>query len=158
MTGDSPVSRSPHLEDWLNISAMVLLCVAGWIILMVLIAAATGWRRLAEFYRADYSFSGKKFLFQTASLRAGMGYNGALTIGVNSEGMHVSVIFPFRFGHPPLFFSWGDVSSTAKRVWRIDTVVLQFSRCPSIPFGISKRLADKLAQASSGQFMKEEDI
>ncbi len=143
------------MQNWPNISLIVLLCIAGWVILMNLISVLTGWRRFAEFYRAERPFSGKKFFAQRARLRAGMGYNGVLTIGADPQGLYVSVFVVFGFGHSPLFIPWEDVSATAKRVWRINMVILQFSKCPSIPFWISKRLADKLAMASGHQLVDD---
>jgi hypothetical protein len=140
------------LDDWLEISLIALLITVSWISIMLLVSAGAGWRRLAEFYRADRPFEGKKFFLQSARLRYRMSYNNILTIGANSEGIHVSVFFPFTLGHPPLYFPWHDVSARAERMWWIDIVVLQFSKCPSIPFFISKRLADKLKGASGIQF------
>ena len=143
------------MEDWLEISLIALLITVSWVVIMLLVSAGAGWRGLAEFYRADRPFEGKKFFLQSARLRYGMSYNNILTIGANSEGIHVSVFFPFTVGHPPLFFPWYDVSATAKRVWRFDVLTLQFSRCPPIPFLISKRLADKLEGASGVKFNED---
>lgn len=145
------------MENWLAIFPKVALFIIVWSIIMLLIAAGGGWRSLAEFYRADRSFEGRRFYFQSARLRYGMGYNHILTIGANSEGIYISAPFPFAIGHPPLFFPWQDVSATTRRMWRADFVILEFSKRPSVPMWISIRLADKLTQASAGQFIKEED-
>jgi hypothetical protein len=155
--GAKVVEKTP-LDDWLEISLIALLIIASWIAIMLLVSAGAGWRRLADFYSADRPFEGKKFFLQSARLRYRMSYNNILTIGANPEGIHVSVFFPFTVGHPTLFVPWEEVSAEAKHVWWIGIVLLQFSRCPSIPFWISRRLADKLVQASGVQFIKEEDI
>ncbi len=145
------------MQELPKIILIVIACAAGWVILMNLVAMLTGWKMLAEFYREQWPYSGEKFRGQRASLRWGMGYNGVLTIGANTEGLHASVFPPFQFGHAPLFIPWEEISATTKRVWRINIVLLQFSRCPSVPFCISRHLADRLEQASGFKLNAEQD-
>jgi hypothetical protein len=147
------------MEIWSETTFIILLAVMGWIALTYLIApyiaAFTGWRRLAEFYHANVPFSGRKFYAQSARLRARGSYNNVLTVGANPEGMYVSVFVLFRSGHPPLFIPWEDVSAEAKRVRWVNVVILNFARCPDIPFWISRKLANQLEQASGVQFISE---
>jgi hypothetical protein len=141
--------------DTIYIVLFIALFVAWWIVVMNVIAAASGWRQLAGSYRARALFSGKKFYACGARLRVGMGNNNVFTVGADPEGMYVSVFALFRPGHPPLFIPWEDVSTEVKRIWWINGVTLRFTRCPSIPFWISRRLADKLEMASDVRFISE---
>ncbi len=86
-----------------------------------------------------------------------MGYNNILTIGADSRAMYVSIFILFRLAHPPLIITWTDISAEAKRIWRINVVILHFAKYPSIPFWMSRRLADKLEQASGVKLVNEEN-
>jgi hypothetical protein len=79
-----------------------------------------------------------------------MNYGGFLTVGVNKMGLHLSVWFLFRIGHPPLFVPWRDITMTERKKFLGWRVVFQFARCPTIPFTITKRLADKINEAKKG--------
>ena len=148
----------PGMFGFDNRYLLIPLFIVGWIVLMRLISAGTGWRSLARFYRSERPFSGKKYHAQSARLRAGMGYNYILTIGADPQGLYVSVFFLFGAGHPALFIPWADISGVAKRVWKVEVVLLSFERSPKIPFWISRRLADNISQASGAQFFSDESV
>ncbi len=84
-------------------------------------------------------------------MRMGANYGNCLIVCVNPDGIHLSVLFLFRIGHPPLFVLWPDVSMKEKRVlFFFKQVELRFSKCPSIPFVISRRLMNKISDALGG--------
>jgi hypothetical protein len=124
---------------------LVLIFIFCWIALSILIARLSGWARLASHYRTDAPPDGNRFRFQSAGMRFGTNYGGCLTVGVNRIGLYLAVWFLFRFGHPPLVISWRDITMTERKKFFMQQVVFRFDRCPSIPFIISKRLADKIA-------------
>jgi hypothetical protein len=67
---------------------------------------------------------------------------------VNPNGIYLSVLFIFRIGHPPLFIPWPDVSMREKRfLIFFKQVELWFSKCPSIPVVISRRLMNRISDA-----------
>ena len=123
----------------------VLIFIFGWIAVSILIAQLSGWARLARHYRADTPHDGIRFHFQSVGMRFGTNYSGCLSVGVNRKGLYLVVWFLFRFGHPPLIIPWRDITMTERKKFFIQQVVFRFTRCPSIPFVISKRLADKIA-------------
>ena len=125
---------------------LVLIFIFCWIALSILIALLSGWTRLARHYRADVPRDGVRFRFQSAGMRFGTNYSGCLTVGVNRKGLCLGVWFLFCFGHPPLVIPWRDITMTERKKFFMQQVVFRFARCPSIPFIISKRLADKIAQ------------
>jgi hypothetical protein len=124
---------------------LVIIIIFCWIALSILIAKLSGWARLTRHYRADAPFDGARFHFQSAGMRFGMNYGGCLTVGVNRMGLYLAVWFLFRIGHPPLLIPWRDITMTERKKFFIQQVVFQFARCPTIPFIIGKRLADKIA-------------
>lgn len=156
-SGKGVIGSLPCMRNWPDIALIVLLFIATWVAVVNIISLLGGWRSLGKSYRADRPFSGQRFWFQSAGLRTMTSYNNVLTIGANEEGLYLSVFFLFRFGHPPLFIPWEDISGTPKRVLWMKTVKLQFQKCPSVPVSISKRLADKLERASGVQFIADKD-
>jgi hypothetical protein len=135
-----PSSPFPYLA--------ILLFVAIWIVLLKLASFLGGWRDLARVYREQEPFSGKRFRFQSARMRAGTNYNMILFFGTNIYGLHISVLLPFVFGHPALFIPWEDISAEPKRLFWFKMVNLSFEKCPGIPLMISKKFATKLSHAS----------
>jgi len=79
-----------------------------WLLISSLIAKFGGWSRLATVYRAYDPPRGKAMYFQSASFDLA-NYNSCLTFHITEQGLHISVLFPFRFGHPPLFIPWRDM-------------------------------------------------
>jgi hypothetical protein len=77
-------------------------------------------------------------------------YNNCVTIGANFQGIHLSVLFLFRVGHPPIFIPWEDVTVKPRpRRW-LPAVELNFRQRPHVPLIISRRLSERL-QAASGR-------
>ena len=123
----------------------VLIFIFGWIAVSILIAQLSGWARLASHYRDDAPLDGIRFHFQSAGMRFGTNYSGCLTVGVNRKGLYLMVWLLLRFGHPPLVIPWRDITMSERKRFFMKQVVFRLTRCPSIPFFISKRLADKIA-------------
>jgi hypothetical protein len=123
----------------------VLIFIFCWIALSILIARLSGWARLARHYRAEAPLDGTRFRFQSAGMRFATNYGGCLTVGVNRRGLYLAVWLLFRIGHPSLFIPWRDITMTERKKFFMQQVVFRFTCCPSIPFIINKRLADKIA-------------
>ena len=88
-----------------------------WCFLMWAIAHVFGWSSLARHYRAADRFTGKLRHFRSGKI-GWSNYSGCLTVGANSEGLYLAVIFLFRVGHPPLFIPWTDiVAAHGKVLW-----------------------------------------
>ena len=124
-----------------------LFFLALWFGISFLLSVFGGWRQLSKCYRSTGFFKGRKFYFQSAAMRLLTGYNRVLILGINSEGLYLSILFLFRVGHPPLLVPWEDISWTEKPGRFFGGFKLQFASCPSIPFLISRRLMEKIANA-----------
>jgi hypothetical protein len=42
-------------------------------------------------------------------------YNSVLHVGVQPEGLHLSVMALFRVGHPPLLIPWDEITDVRRR-------------------------------------------
>jgi len=69
-------------------------------------------------------------------------------MGAGPWGLHLSVLFPFRPGHPPLLIPWQDISAIeTKRGF--GGYEMRFRRVPGVAMQVSKDLGDAL-QAEAG--------
>jgi hypothetical protein len=93
-----------------NLELIILVILVCWVGISYVIAHIGGWFRLARFYRFSGAFLGERWRFQSAQMRWKVGYNNCLTVGASPEGLYLSVMFILRFGHPPLFVPWSDIS------------------------------------------------
>ncbi len=89
-------------------------------------------------------------------MRWGVNYNGLINIAADTAGIHLSIFFIFRAGHPPLFIPFSEISAAAmtRRLW-FSMIKLEFARCPSAYLLIPLKTADVLSQASGSQFQIE---
>jgi hypothetical protein len=108
------------------------------------ISRLTGWAALARFYAAKQPFEGTKWRFQSGSMRFQSGYNNCLTIGANTIGLFVSVLFLFRPGHPPLLIPWNEITTSERTVLWIKIVELRFRSVPNVPLRLRGSLMDKV--------------
>jgi len=118
--------------------------VAFWLGICFLLSSFSGWRQLSECYPSTGLFQGRRFYFQSAMMRLWVSYNGVLTLGMDPAGLQISILFPFRAGHPPLFVPWEDISWEERPGRFFGGFRLQFAKCPSIPFLISRRLMERI--------------
>jgi hypothetical protein len=130
--------RWPHI---------LIFVVVGWFLLMALIARISGWKTLSDSYQAQSGFDGPKLRFKSASLRWSTNYGNCLFFGVNPQGVHISILVLFRYGHPDLFIPWTDISYTPGRKFWFNIVRFAFLKTPAIPFIVSERLAQRIFQA-----------
>lgn len=147
-----------RLREWFWPIALIIICLAGWILFSHLISYMSGWRRLATTYRATQPFSGTWMRPWAASMGWGVNYNGLINVGTDSAGIHLSIFFLFRAGHPPLLIPFGDVSAMGMRTWRtfwFSMAKLEFRRCPSAYLLIPLKAAEKLSQFGGFPFQIE---
>jgi len=136
-----------------NINPILLgfaFAVFAWVTMFTLTSHIGGWATLAGQYRASETFTGSRWQFEKAQMRWLIGYNHCLTIGADPRGLYVSMFFPFRIAHPPLFIPWRDISFVSRKFLWVKGVELRLGRENIIPFRISDRLAQKLKSAAAG--------
>ncbi|WP_425615297.1 hypothetical protein NA78x_005212 [Anatilimnocola sp. NA78] len=85
-----------------------------WVLLLHLIAYLGGWKELARRFPDDQTHEGKLYRFQSgavtpiARIDLPCNYGSSLKLRVCTQGLGISVIAPFRFGHAPLFIPWDE--------------------------------------------------
>jgi hypothetical protein len=127
-------------EVWL--AALLFLLI--WVGVITAIGYLSGWNRLATRYRADREFHGRLWRFQSGRMRWGMGYNNCLTVGADGLGLYLSMLVPFRMGHPPLFVRWQDLTVTPVKWLFFRGCKIEFRYDPGLSLSISERLEDRL--------------
>jgi len=132
----------------LNPLYFAIFFVILWILLNFIISRLTGWARMAAHYHKAGGFTGKVWRFQTITTRRGMGYRGSTNVGADSRGLHLSLFFLFRFGHPPLFVPWRDITITEKQIFRSKALELRFRKTGDLPVRIFAELGARLAEAA----------
>jgi hypothetical protein len=121
-----------------------------WVAVCILLSRMSGWHKLAEKYiRIDF-VSGEKWRFRSARLRHSVGYNGCVNFYANREGLGISIFFPFRVGHPPLFIPWTDISISKETKFFRKMISFKVGREFPIPIIVYERLGYKIL-AVAGQ-------
>lgn len=99
-------------------SPWFLIFFAGmWLSITGLLSLLSGWAGLASQWKAQTKYAGERFRYRSGSM--GMrylpvGYGSCLTVTVSDAGLGLSILFPFRFLSPPLFFPWSEISSVTE--------------------------------------------
>jgi hypothetical protein len=139
-----------------GVPAWAVVAFAAFVMgLGLLVSQVGGWATLARAYPSPRPFTGPRWRGQSAGMRWGVTYNGSLTVGADPQGLHLSILFVFRVGHPPLFVPWGDVTAVHEKsrrmpfsILRVGYVELRFRRAPAVPLRIREALAWRLAGAA----------
>ena len=78
------------------------------------ISAFSGWKGLAEHFRAGCDVAGERFRFVSGLLCAGMlpaRFNNCLSVTIAPDGFGMSMLFVVRPFHAPLLFPWTAVQA-----------------------------------------------
>ena len=102
-------------------------------------ARTGGWSALAGSYARSDRPEGTAFRFGSGNLGLAS-YRGCLWFVSGVRGLHVSVLFLFRPGHPPLFVPWSDVTAHAVRGWVFEHVELGFARQPEVRLRLARSM------------------
>lgn len=129
---------------------IVFICL--WLFISVSISYISGWWSLSQYYRTKtYNFK-KIWRFQTIAMRMMARYGGCINIGVTDKGLFLSVLFLFRFAHPPLFIPWEDISAEKYNFLFIKSVKLSFSKVPNVPLYLRDKLARNINAEIDGRW------
>ena len=89
-----------------------------WFVVTGLLARAGGWASMARTFRATQPPSGQRFRFASGSMGRGavpVNYGACLFVSVNDVGIHLSLLYPFRFQSPALFIPWSQMESVTEK-------------------------------------------
>lgn len=128
-----------------------MLAIAGflgfWHVLLTGIARFGGWGKLADRFVATVQPTDGK-LYRAQSMNIGMtNYNGCIWMRVTARGLYLSVLFPFRPGHPPLLIPWHVITHvTEKKRLGFTTYVLDIGQPRITTLEIRKTLLERIEQ------------
>jgi hypothetical protein len=108
----------------------------------------SGWFTLSRRFRKQIEPCGETRtagpFFYSVCIRFWLSYNQVIRITASEDALYLSVLFPFRIGHPPLCIPWKEIQlGRTKFLWR-RYVVLTLGNQERIPMRISERMARKL--------------
>lgn len=109
-----------------------------------------GWGKLAQRYKRVTPITGTTWWLQSAGIRryVEVNYGNCLIVTVNDEGIGLSVLFPFRLGHPPLFIPWSEVLvAQVRRFFLFNRVRLTFPEEASVRIDMNTKLAERIQKA-----------
>jgi hypothetical protein len=148
---------------WTFPVVFVALWVGLWIGVFHVIALWGGWKTLAESYAsgsdpsdAAVAAAGERFRMRSARFRAGCSYSHCITFAATPWGLHLSLPFPFSFGHAPLRLPWSELRAREETVWLIPVVVLSTTRHPDLPIKVSRGLGRRLLAGAGAAAISEE--
>jgi hypothetical protein len=127
---------------------IVLYVICLWLAVSFTISLIGGWFELGRVYRASGPFHGERWRFQDAQFRLIGSYRNVLSVGANAEGLYLSVFFPFRFCHPPLFIPWRDISAKPVRYFWYRMYRFEFRQAPSVHLRLKEKLVKKIQGAA----------
>jgi len=87
----------------------IALFAAIWMAVSLILSFVGGWRALAREYRAPHTVPAGGWVERRAVFSGRARYKNALRLRADGTGIYLSAAFPFRIGHPPLFFPWQDL-------------------------------------------------
>jgi hypothetical protein len=111
------------------------------------VSFVTGWRLLAQRFRAPKPFLGKPkwYPFRTVRMRVWANYSGSLKLLLTAEGLYMAPIFLFGPGHPPLLIPWSEIEvHRTEFLWVHYHVLILGKSQERIPMRISDRFAREL--------------
>jgi hypothetical protein len=85
-----------------------------WVAVSLVLSHMGGWSKLAEHYADHQHVSGETYYMRSGFVGA-INYKSCLNLRVCETGLRLSVLFPFRVGHPPLFIPWDQFHSISEK-------------------------------------------
>ncbi|KAA3656831.1 MAG: hypothetical protein DWQ04_29950 [Chloroflexi bacterium] len=138
---------------------IMLIFVAGlWSAINLFVSRVFGWHKISEQYWGQLTQYNKRFFMQTLATSFLGHYSGIVNIAVSNDYLGISVIFPYRIGHPPLKIPLEDISGVQKTTFIFPKVHLQLRKIPAQDVTISLRLAEKIEKASGGAWTFERPL
>lgn len=151
------------------VAVVIVAWLGFWVGLISMIARLGGWRRLALAYPFDEanqlrekshplgidvneakqnSPARKTFAMQSLVLGRFVNYNHVVHFTVREDGLLLTVMRIFRFGHLPMLLRWSDLTAEPTTRMGFKMMRLQARGEPSIPITITAKLAQQLAAAA----------
>lgn len=132
---------------------IIPLAIGQFLLVFYVIALISGWRLLAQRFRAQSPFLGVKWKRQSGYMRGIGHYNNCLTIGADSSGLFIVLMIPFRMWHPPLLIPWTEIAFERKKSFFFFPVLkLRLGNSEEVPFTVSASLGKKIEAAAGSSW------
>jgi hypothetical protein len=122
--------------------------VALWCALCYFISFVTGWLALARRFKKQSEPYGEIRsagpFFYSVYMRFWGHYSSVIRLTAASDALYVSILFPFRIGHPPLRIPWDEIRFGRTKFFFRTFVVLTLGNQEKIPLRIPLRMARNL--------------
>jgi hypothetical protein len=120
--------------------------IAGIVGVLWLLSLISGWRKLAQRYRAPRRLEGRSFSFRSGRVGL-MNYRGCLWLNADPEGLGLRNVPPFGLFEPALLIPWSELSVFVRRGW-FGKATFWAKAVPSVGVCISLQLADEVVRAA----------
>ena len=124
------------------------LFITIWVAVSLILSFVGGWRSLAREYRAPHTVPDSGWIERRALLSGRARYKNALRLRADDAGIYLSVAFPFRVGHPPLFFPWEDLFALPGASAPMGYAELRFRRVTSPRMLVSEATLRRLDESA----------
>lgn len=140
----------PRLVVGLVLVAFPVVFAGLWISVTWLTAALGGWRVLAAAYADPTPWAGQALPNRNGWMGL-WGYGWSLTMGADHHSLHLSVMAPFRVGHPSLRIPLDEITVTEEPGILGPRALYRFRRAPRVRFRTPMATAWELAELSGGR-------
>lgn len=127
----------------------LLFFVGFWCVVNLGVSRISGWHKLAKRFMATSEPYGEVRSigpwFLTVYFRGSwLKYGSTVRLRAAHDALYLSILLPFRMGHPPLCIPWSEISFSEAKVLLLRYVVLTLGEQEQVPMRISMRAAGKL--------------
>ena len=136
----------------------LLFTVGLWSGISFTVSRIFGWHKISEHYWGKLEHFNKRFVMQSLSTSLFGNYSAIVNFAVSDDYLGISVLFMYRMGHPPLKIPLTDINGIQKTTFLFPRVHLQLNKIPSQNVAIPLRLAEKIEQASGGNWSFERPL
>ncbi len=148
------MQASPHNLPPYSPLLFLVFFAALWSFISIVVSLVGGWHALIARFRAQSEPYGQTRtagpFFYTVYMRWWGHYSSIIRLAAADDALYLSVLFPYRIGHPPLAIPWREIEfGKTSFFWRT-YVELTLGQQEHIPMRISQRMARNLGILDAG--------
>src|SRR3990172_6382076 len=102
--------------------------IVFWLAISGALSLLGGWYELSQRFKRNDAVDGERFYFRSGAIGwrwLPVSYGSCLFATIGSKSIALSVLFPFRFLHPPLLIPWSAVERCEKvKLWFMNQVAV----------------------------------
>jgi len=102
-------SAKDILDTLFPFVAFILFWFFMWASISAVLSHLGGWAALAKSYLDIYPPKIYRWTWVNGRFRVFVNYSNCLKIDADEKGMHLAIVYMFKFMHPPLLIPWTDI-------------------------------------------------